>query len=70
MVVIGPSGSGKSTFLRCLNCMEDPTGGQIILTVLILRILKLISIFTGATWEWYSSISIFLIIRQSSKTLC
>ena len=31
VVVIGPSGSGKSTFLRCLNCMEDPTGGQIIL---------------------------------------
>ena len=28
--IIGPSGSGKSTFLRCLNCMEDPTGGQII----------------------------------------
>ena len=30
VVVIGPSGSGKSTFLRCLNCMEDPTCGQII----------------------------------------
>jgi len=30
MCVIGPSGSGKSTFLRCLNCMEDPTSGQII----------------------------------------
>ena len=30
MVVIGPSGSGKSTFLRCLNCMEDPTAGKII----------------------------------------
>lgn len=30
IVVIGPSGSGKSTFLRCLNCMEDPTEGQII----------------------------------------
>jgi len=28
--IIGPSGSGKSTFLRCLNCMEDPTGGQIV----------------------------------------
>lgn len=28
--IIGPSGSGKSTFLRCLNCIEDPTGGQII----------------------------------------
>ena len=29
VVIIGPSGSGKSTFLRCLNCMEDPTGGSI-----------------------------------------
>ena len=30
IVVIGPSGSGKSTFLRCLNRLEEPTGGQII----------------------------------------
>ena len=30
VVVIGPSGSGKSTFLRCLNLLEVPTGGQII----------------------------------------
>ena len=29
MVVIGPSGSGKSTFLRCLNLLEMPTGGEI-----------------------------------------
>ncbi|UYO02047.1 amino acid ABC transporter ATP-binding protein [Paenibacillus sp. PSB04] len=29
LVVIGPSGSGKSTFLRCLNLLETPTGGQI-----------------------------------------
>ena len=29
VVVIGPSGSGKSTFLRCLNLLELPTGGQI-----------------------------------------
>ena len=28
--IIGYSGAGKSTFLRCLNCMEDPTGGSII----------------------------------------
>ena len=27
--VIGPSGSGKSTFLRCLNLLEQPTGGKI-----------------------------------------
>ena len=30
VVVIGPSGSGKSTFLRCLNRLEEPTGGEII----------------------------------------
>ena len=30
IVVIGPSGSGKSTFLRCLNLLEQPTGGEII----------------------------------------
>ena len=29
VVVVGASGSGKSTFLRCLNCLEDPTGGSI-----------------------------------------
>ena len=29
LVIIGPSGCGKSTFLRCVNCMEDPTGGSI-----------------------------------------
>ena len=30
IVIIGPSGSGKSTFLRCLNRLEDPTGGTIV----------------------------------------
>ena len=29
VVIIGASGSGKSTFLRCLNLLEQPTGGQI-----------------------------------------
>nr|WP_090579965.1 amino acid ABC transporter ATP-binding protein [Paenibacillus sp. OV219] len=31
VVVIGPSGSGKSTFLRCINLLETPTGGEIII---------------------------------------
>ena len=29
--VIGPSGSGKSTFLRCINLLEDPSGGHILI---------------------------------------
>ncbi|MBO4897560.1 MAG: amino acid ABC transporter ATP-binding protein [Clostridia bacterium] len=29
LVIVGPSGSGKSTFLRCLNFLERPTGGEI-----------------------------------------
>ena len=29
VAIIGPSGCGKSTFLRCVNCMEDPSGGTI-----------------------------------------
>lgn len=30
VAVIGPSGGGKSTFLRCLNCLEDPSSGSIV----------------------------------------
>ena len=29
VVILGPSGSGKSTMLRCINRLEEPTGGQI-----------------------------------------
>ena len=31
VVIIGPSGSGKSTFLRCLNRLEESSGGEIII---------------------------------------
>lgn len=31
VALIGPSGSGKSTFLRCLNFLERPSGGQVVL---------------------------------------
>ena len=31
VVIIGPSGSGKSTLLRCINFLEEPTGGSIVI---------------------------------------
>ena len=30
LAIIGPSGGGKSTFLRCLNLLEEPDGGDVI----------------------------------------
>ena len=31
LAVLGPSGSGKSTLLRCINYLEEPTGGSIVI---------------------------------------
>lgn len=35
--IIGPSGSGKSTFLRCLNLLEEPTEGKVILDDVVIN---------------------------------
>ena len=53
IVVVGPSGSGKSTFLRCLNLLERPTGGEIWFDGQIpgLTLTKFVSI-----WAWCFSI--------------
>ena len=56
VVVIGPSGSGKSTFLRCLNQLEVPKGGQLHFNDL--SITAATSTSSARRWAWCSSISI------------
>lgn len=48
LVMIGPSGSGKSTLIRCVDYLEEPTSGEVIIdgTPLAKRI----------TWRWLASI--------------
>lgn len=56
VAIVGPSGCGKSTFLRCLNLLEKPTGGQI-----LYHDVDLVSADAGAptrcswVWAWCSS---------------
>ena len=55
VVIIGPSGSGKSTFLRCLNRLEESSGGEIVIdgTTYIVRELasQEMKNNSGATWD-------------------
>ena len=37
VVIIGPSGSGKSTLLRCINYLEEPTGGSIVIDGMVFQ---------------------------------
>ena len=50
VVIIGPSGSGKSTLLRCINYLEEPTGGEIVFD-------NRISMRSARKWVWCSSVS-------------
>lgn len=70
VVIIGPSGSGKSTFLRCLNCMEDPTSGQIIFNGVDIADMKVdINIHRRHMGMVFQHL-ICSIIRQSLRILC
>ena len=37
LVIIGPSGCGKSTLLRCMNFLEEPTGGTVAIDGVVLK---------------------------------
>ncbi len=68
IVLVGPSGCGKSTFLRCMNLLEVPTGGEVWLDDVQVndpktdinkvrqRMGMVFQHFSG--WEWCSSTSI------------
>ncbi len=54
LVIIGPSGSGKSTLIRCMNCLEEPTSGRILIDGEVLT--KRTGLpSTGNTPPWFSS---------------
>ena len=64
VAVIGPSGSGKSTFLRSLNLLEVPTGGQILFEGTDITDPRLTLTDTVRRSEWYSSSLIFFRIKR------
>lgn len=68
--VIGPSGSGKSTFLRCLNLLEEPTAGEIVVDGLCITDKKRTSIRSDAISVWYFSSSIFFRTDRFSRISC
>ena len=55
VVIVGPSGSGKSTFLRCLNLLEVPTGGEIWFEGEKINDPSVTSTACAGKWAWCSS---------------
>ena len=70
VVVVGPSGSGKSTFLRCLNCMEDPTSGSIIFNGVDIADMKVDINIHRQKMGMVSSTLTFSTTKQLLKILC
>ena len=56
--IIGPSGTGKSTFLRCLNLLEVPSGGHIMIDGVDILKKVLMRPNCARKWVWSSNLSI------------
>ena len=59
VAVIGPSGSGKSTFLRCLNLLEQPSGGNIYFEGESILETKSINTFRRKMWMVFQHFNLF-----------
>jgi len=55
MVICGPSGSGKSTLIRCINRLEEPSAGKLVVDGVALTAPGRIFAACARKWEWCSS---------------
>ena len=69
VAIIGPSGSGKSTLLRCMNLLETPTKGQVIINGQDVTLKGRTSISSVRSSVWYSRTLISSHIRPWLKIL-
>ena len=66
--VIGPSGCGKSTFLRCINLLEQPTGGEYLSTARRSPPRAPLWTRSAGRWEWCIRPSTCFPIRRCWRT--
>ena len=59
VVIMGPSGSGKSTLLRCINGLEEPDSGAIVVDGIPLDDNKRIASLSVKRWDGFSGFNLF-----------
>ena len=68
VVVIGPSGSGKSVLIRCINGLEVPDSGTVVVEGMNLSDRKVTPVRWLATWPWCSKATTSTRTRPCSRT--
>lgn len=66
--IIGPSGTGKSTFLRCINMLEQPTDGMILIDGVNIMDKEHRSTRLDRKWVWCFRVLTYLIIFPYWRT--